>query len=437
MLAKIIISHLLTQLGFFHRQKRLFRSRSKISEATTWGASLAFEKKTFVSWVIETKTVAKVKISSIEGRDPCVLQNLMDIRTGNVYEPKRLQSWKAEMLFLINHFRQNCDLQSLRVNQNLSCIAGMRVKSMISLSGNLSERVSGMRAAKPIMPSYRNALEVAETNFIVPDEGFHMGQVHLSSTRDRAYIATVLRQDITEIGLDVIQGKDGRFYWSLIFGTLRYPAIPRALAFIAPVKLPDRADAAKTCLNQRHLVLQKKFPQTETKNDVSGRLHMDRKEHCEKKGIANQPPRSRLQSWKAELLVLINDCRAENKLPPLRDDKNLSVIAGMTNKSVVFVTENSSEAASEILTVEQRLRRHRYTPRVVETNFMVHERILRIDQVHRSMMRDQSYADNILRQSITDIGLDVTPGKDGKLYWTLIFALFDYPAQYHKVISPS
>lgn len=124
------------------------------------------------------------------------------------------------------------------------------------------------------------------------------------------------------------------------------------------------------------------------------------------------------QKWTRELLNLINKTRTSRKLHQVRLSGTLCRIAKLHNEyqaSAGKISHSGREGSSLL----ERMQRGGYPLKVGAENVASGQR--NPAHVHNSFMNSPGHARNVLKEDVDDIGLHVTLGRDGRLYWTEVF----------------
>lgn len=119
-----------------------------------------------------------------------------------------------------------------------------------------------------------------------------------------------------------------------------------------------------------------------------------------------------------QLLHRINATRQTNARAPVRLSRTLTRVAKAHNQdqaSAGRISHTGSDGSS----LRERVERQGYVMQSAAENVAAGQK--NAAHVHASFMKSAGHARNVLKAAVDDVGLDVTVGRDGRLYWTEVF----------------
>ncbi len=130
-------------------------------------------------------------------------------------------------------------------------------------------------------------------------------------------------------------------------------------------------------------------------------------------------PAYKLSDAEKQILETTNQERKDAKLPPLRHNPLLSRVAHAHSENMA--RQDKQDHILDGMTHADRIRRAGYKFRTAGENIATGQGVTLAD-VLRGWMKSKGHRANILSSKYTEIGVGVAQGKDGKVFYTQVFA---------------
>lgn len=144
------------------------------------------------------------------------------------------------------------------------------------------------------------------------------------------------------------------------------------------------------------------------------------RKHVYKGGGVGKLSTGQVGKWEREMLRTVNRERARVGLSKVRLSRTLCEVARRHNLDQMFVLRRISHVGSDGKRVGERLKKGGYEYRYAAENVAVGQR--NVNHVHTSLMGSRGHRKNILHAEMKEMGMHVGRGRDGRLYWTQVFA---------------
>jgi uncharacterized protein YkwD len=131
----------------------------------------------------------------------------------------------------------------------------------------------------------------------------------------------------------------------------------------------------------------------------------------------------KLSEHEQQLLKLLNEARAREKLPPLRPNAILCKVA--RQHAANMARQEKMEHKLDGKKAPQRVEEAGYDYRLVGENVAFSEgddeQTVPVEEVHQSWMKSEVHRANILKKDYEEVGLGIGRNAKGQLYYAQVF----------------